>query len=165
VSVQNLPDEGLESVVEATPEERAALARDFKLPAIHALEGRFTLTGGPESVHVSGKVTARVEQVCVVTLEPFESAIEEEVDLDFASGDHLTPPEHLPSASGHEGEHDFDPPDEIVGGAIDLGAITAEFLALGLDPYPRKPGVAFEPAPESAAADSPFAALSRLRKS
>ena len=27
---------------------------------------------------------------------------------------------------------------------IDLGALAAEFLALGLDPYPRKPGVAFD---------------------
>ena len=49
-------------------------------------------------------------------------------------------------------------PDEIVNGQIDLGALTAEFLALGLDPYPRKPGVDFsyqDPADEK---DSPFAA-------
>ena len=39
--------------------------------------------------------------------------------------------------------HDYEPPDEIVNGQIDLGALTAEFLALGLDPYPRKPGVDF----------------------
>ena len=38
-----------------------------------------------------------------------------------------------------------DAPDPIVDGKIDLGALAAEFLALGLDPYPRKPGVAFAP--------------------
>ena len=40
---------------------------------------------------------------------------------------------------------DADIPDPIVGGRIDFGVLTAEFLALGLDPYPRKPGMAFEP--------------------
>ena len=48
-------------------------------------------------------------------------------------------------------------------GQIDLGALTAEFLALGLDPYPRKPGVDFsyqDPADEK---DSPFAALGKLK--
>ena len=38
-----------------------------------------------------------------------------------------------------------DPPEPIVNGAIDLGALAAEFLMLGLDPYPRKPGAVFEP--------------------
>ena len=34
-----------------------------------------------------------------------------------------------------------DAPDPIVDGKIDLGALAAEFMILGLDPYPRKPGV------------------------
>ena len=34
-------------------------------------------------------------------------------------------------------------PDEIMDGQIDLGALAAEFLVLGLDPYPRKPGADF----------------------
>ena len=33
-------------------------------------------------------------------------------------------------------------------GRIDLGQLAAEFLALGLDPYPRKPGVEFAPVVE-----------------
>ncbi len=37
-----------------------------------------------------------------------------------------------------------DPPDPIIDGKIDLGALAAEFFALGLDPYPRKPGVAVD---------------------
>ena len=86
VSVRHLPPEGLEVAVEATPEERAALAKDFKLEAIHALEGRFRLTGTAERVHVEGVVTARVGQICVVTLEPFDDVIEEEVKVDFAGG-------------------------------------------------------------------------------
>jgi hypothetical protein len=45
-----------------------------------------------------------------------------------------------------------------------LGALTAEFLALGLDPYPRKPGVDFSYKEDGDEADTPFAALRRLRK-
>ena len=42
---------------------------------------------------------------------------------------------------------------------IDLGAVVAEFLALGLDPYPRKPGVDFDFKDPADAEMSPFAAL------
>jgi hypothetical protein len=156
VSVEHLPEGGVEVVVEASPEERAALARDFKLPAIHALEGRFRLTGTPRRVHVAGVVKARVEQVCVVTLDPFEDSIEEEVEVDFAGG--------RAGASPGAGESaGFEPPDEIAGGHIDLGALTAEFLALGLDPYPRKPGADFSYEGQGEGPASPFAALKSLK--
>ena len=43
--------------------------------------------------------------------------------------------------------------------------LATEFLILGVDPYPRKPGVAFErPKPQSDAAGNPFAALAALQK-
>ena len=47
----------------------------------------------------------------------------------------------------------------MIDGRIDLGALAAEFFALGLDPYPRKPGAEFVAPPEPAPPDSPFAAL------
>jgi hypothetical protein len=156
VSVEHLPEGGVEVVVEATPEERAALAKDFKLPAIHALEGRFRLTGTPRRRAPAGAVRARVEQVCVVTLDPFEDDIEEEVEVDFAGAGARA------SAGDPEGPG-YEPPDEIAGGHIDLGALTAEFLALGLDPYPRKPGAAFSYEGEGDGTESPFAALKGLK--
>jgi len=57
---------------------------------------------------------------------------------------------------------DVEVPDPLIGGRIDFGALTAEFLALGLDPYPRKPGIAFEPVVVGEDA-GPFDALRRLR--
>ena len=54
---------------------------------------------------------------------------------------------------------DEDEPDPIIDGKIDLGALAAEFFALGLDPYPRKPGVSFESPEEAEATVSPFSAL------
>jgi hypothetical protein len=156
VSVERLPPEGLEETVVATPEECAALADDFKLPAIHSLSARFRLTGTPRRVQVVGRIEASITQICVVTLDPFDSILEEDVEVDFAA------PEHIGAeAPGHEGA---EPPDEIVSGRIDLGALTAEFLALGLDPHPRKPGVAFTPEAADDKPDSPFAALGKLKR-
>jgi hypothetical protein len=91
-----------------------------------------------------------------VTLEPFDASLEEEVDVDFAEAG------REPVAAAHE-DRDHEPPDEITGGRIDLGALTAEFLALGLDPYPRKPGAAFAFEGQDAKPDSPFAALKGLK--
>jgi Large ribosomal RNA subunit accumulation protein YceD len=120
-----------------------------------------------------------VTQVCVVTLEPFEHDVVEAVEVRFVAA----PPSPRVQGAGktrrrgaqdmdlappppavEEGEED--PPDVIVDGRIDLGSLAAEFLALGLDPYPRKPGAEFapvEPEPEPEA-ESPFAALEGLRK-
>ena len=60
---------------------------------------------------------------------------------------------------------DEDEPDPIIDGKIDLGALAAEFFALGLDPYPRKPGVVCSNRPKSREATiSPFSALASVRR-
>jgi uncharacterized metal-binding protein YceD (DUF177 family) len=156
VDVANVPPHGSLVHVVATEEECAALARDFKLPAIRALKGDYRLTGSAKGVHVAGTVTAEVSQICVVTLDEFDSILTEEVEVDFAESGGM-PPE--PPTEMHE----YEPPDEIVNGHIDLGALTAEFLALGLDPYPRKPGVDFEYKGDDER-ESPFAALGKLKR-
>jgi uncharacterized metal-binding protein YceD (DUF177 family) len=150
VAVGDLPPEGLDVTVEATPEERQALAAAFAIPAIHSLTGSFHLSGSLRRVEVTGNIEAEVDRTCVVTLEPFTTRLREAVEVTYA-------------APGMEASTAQDPPDEIVGGRIDLGALTAEFLALGLDPYPRKPGVDFAFEEPEAKPDTPFAALAKLR--
>jgi hypothetical protein len=60
---------------------------------------------------------------------------------------------------------DEDEPDPVIDGKIDLGALAAEFFALGLDPYPRKPGaILLEERSNSDSIDSPFAALAQRVK-
>jgi uncharacterized metal-binding protein YceD (DUF177 family) len=151
LQVSDIPEAGLDVTVEADSKEREAFAREFRLPAVHALTATFHVTGTPRRVHVSGRVDARVEQICVVTLDPFENEVHEDVEVDFA-------------ASGPTAAQGEDPPDEIVGGTVDLGALTAEFLALGLDPHPRKPGAGFSFEAAEDRAPSPFAALEKLKR-
>jgi hypothetical protein len=60
-----------------------------------------------------------------------------------------------------------DLPETFTGDTIDVGAFVAEFAAMGLDPYPRKPGVEFEPHIENSGRTdrkpSPFAVLRELK--
>ncbi len=146
--------------VEATAEECRALAADLALPAIRRLVARYRLTGSGERVRVAGRITAEIEQTCVVSLDSFPLTIDEDVVVEFAASDPRRPP---PDAAEIELSADHDLPEELVGDRIDLGTVTAEFLALALDPYPRKPGVAFDAPDGAPASDSPFAQLASLR--
>ncbi|MGO4705385.1 DUF177 domain-containing protein [Microvirga sp. 2MCAF38] len=158
IDVRHLPPRGLAQRLEATPDECRALAEDFKLAAIRSLIGDYTISKTGKGVRVTGRITADVTQICVVSLDPFDSVIEEDVEIDFADTD-TRQPEHAVEVS------EYDPPDEIVNGRVDIGALTAEFLALGLDPYPKKPGVNFDEKTAREGEESPFAALEKLKKS
>jgi uncharacterized metal-binding protein YceD (DUF177 family) len=110
---------------------------------------------------LSGRFDARVEQVCGVTLDPFEQDISGEIDVRLVPAG--SP--NAPADDAVEAEHDPnapEPPDVLSGDAIDLAAYVVEHLALEIDPFPRKPGAAFEyEAPP--AEESPFAVLQKLK--
>ncbi|HEY2758922.1 MAG TPA: DUF177 domain-containing protein, partial [Pseudolabrys sp.] len=57
-----------------------------------------------------------------------------------------------------------EPPEPLMNGKVDLGALAAEFLILGIDPYPRKAGVQFAPPKAEDGGEHPFAALESLKK-
>ena len=152
VRIDRLRKDHSEVLVEATPEECQALATDFKIPAIRELVGRFRVSGPSARLTVTGTVTAMVTQICTVSLDPFESAVSEPVEVAFTDTDILV---------GTDAE-EADVPDPIVGNRIDFGTLTAEFLALGLDPYPRRPGIAFTPVTEDDEAGA-FGVLRPLR--
>jgi len=160
VRVDALPRGGQNMTIEASPSEREALASLYKIPAIAALTATLRLEReGQDGVRASGAVHGELTQTCVVSLEPFAATVDEDIDVRF------TPRSEADSARGPKGETetfsiaDEDEPDPIIEGKIDVGALAAEFFALGLDPYPRKPGVEFVALAESPPAHSPFAAL------
>lgn len=171
VNVDEIPEGGLDISIAADAATLRALAAADDLPNIGRLEADFHVvprTG--RRFNVSGEMRANVTQICGVSLEAFDSDIVEPIDVDFSMPADVKPthgagsrgiPESLEAVVGTEP----DPPDTIVGGKIDLGVLMCEFLALGLDPFPRKPGIVFEPPnpPDAAEADSPFGALRKLK--
>ena len=109
-------------------------------------------------MHVTGTVSAQAGQTCVVTLEPLDSVVEEPVDLLFTPQAAEVPAEEVSLRADEE------PPEPLVDGRVDLGAIATEFLLLGLDPYPRKPGAQFAAPQVDTGGAHPFAALEALKK-
>jgi hypothetical protein len=165
VTVAQIPDTGLHRDIAADPTTREAMAVIAGLRDISSARASFDLmpqSGG--QVHVTGRVEARIGQTCVVTLEPIESEIDEAVDLIFAPATQIA---HLVDAADDaaEGEGNAEePPEPFENGIIDLGRLATDVLYLAVDPYPRKPGVVFQPQvaahdPE----DHPFAALRALQ--
>ncbi len=151
----------VEHVIVASEAERAALAARLGLPGVALLRGVFVLhheQGGVIAAELH--MTARVEQVCVVSLEPFAADVEERSALRFVPASHFAEAEAL-----ELDELSLEGPDEIpyAGDVIDLGEALAEQLALALEPYPRKPGAAL---PEAAFDDvvTPFSVLAARRR-
>ncbi len=165
VSVRAIPDSGLTMTIDATPEECQALQELAGVVAISRLQARFDLVPKGPAIRVQGVVSANVTQLCSVTLDPFEATLDEPIELVFMPqanvdawiASHRTRPDHDLACTD-------DPPDVIVDGKIDLGAAAAEFLVLGLPPYPRKPGVDFLPEPEDDEPSPLAAALAQWKK-
>jgi len=147
----------------AGPAECAALAKRLGLADLTQLSAVVTLErmlGG--LIHVTGRLEADVVQTCVVTLVDFPSHVEDSFAIDFGNA-----PAEFGPGHGNEIELDpnFDPPEPIEGGIIDLGELVTQYLALALDPHPRAPGATLDPTLGGAevAETSPFAVLKNLK--
>ena len=165
VETDRLGPEGLKLTVEATPEERQALAGRFDLLAVDSLTAEVEVAGEPDGVsfRLQGRLRADVVQSCVVTLDPVPAHIEEAFERVYVPGRPVAaargPLETWVDPSNEE------PAEPLIEGRIDVGEAIAEELGLALDPYPRRPGASL---PEDfgpdrrKGEDSPFAGLKRL---
>lgn len=171
----------LRTTISASPQERKDLARRLRVDSVDSLEAQLVLKRDPKNmiVHVAGDLHAKVTQSCVVTLEPMEQKIETSVDGWYADPDavvSLTKARRDRQSRGTDSEfpvlEEKDDPEAIVNGEIDLGELVTQYLALAIDPYPRKEGAdsGLEQADESGAKppkirQNPFAALKNWKKS
>lgn len=153
VSVARLPAKGMQVTIEADADQRAALAAIHGLIRVDRLSAELDITGWrKDGMRVEGRLSAGVVQRCVVTLEPVEETVEEEISgLFLPEGSRLAVPKG--SEEGEiildaEGE---DSPETFTGDAVDVGQLVEEFFALGLNPYPRRPGAELPSAAEGEA--------------
>jgi len=143
---------------------RAAMAADLGLLAVHAFvfEGEL-LPVGRQDYTLHARLSARVDQACIVTLTPVPARIEETVARRYLH-DFIVP-------DGEETEMPEDDSAEPLPEVIDVGAVAMEALSLALPLYPRNPGAAlgevvFGPQGAEPMADDevkPFASLAALR--
>lgn len=118
--------------IDADAQERAALAKRFDLIGIERLTGSFTIRRDAVGIVAEGRVAAAVTQACSITGDPLSATVDEPVALRFV------PEDEAGQDEVELGDSDIDviPYD---GGAIDLGEVAAETMALALDPFPRGP--------------------------
>ena len=177
VSLQSIGDSGAAIRIEADAAERARLSERFGLLGLDSLSAVLHLTAeeGGTLFRLEGTMAAEVIQACSVTLKPLKSRIEGPLERHYTTAE-----ERESEPAGEDFDIDAEePPEQIIGGKIDLGEAVAEQLALELPPFPRKPGIDFadySAGPENSDVSSdggeenihpaggPFAALTELRK-
>jgi uncharacterized metal-binding protein YceD (DUF177 family) len=142
--------------------ERRGIAQRLGLGGIDCLEAHVAISRTGPVVRAEGRISAALEQSCVVTGERVAAHVDEPFALLFMPEPEIARPDEEIEL----GEEDCDTV-FYDGAAIDLGSAIADTLALSLDPYPRsasadaalkEAGVLTE---EQA---SPFAALAALKK-
>jgi Large ribosomal RNA subunit accumulation protein YceD len=162
IPAASVPRTGQTNVLRVSVAQCDAIAAFLDIPSVESLDATVTITparGG--SFHVTGEVRASVHQLCGVSLEPFSTAIHEQIDVRLAPDDRL---ETVVKKEVERTLQDEDPPEPLTNGMIDIGALAVEALALGLDPYPRKPGIKTPVMGDNDVSESPFAALAALKK-
>ena len=159
IRVEDVPELGRHVELSADESTRARLAEAAGVNDLTRMHATFDVRRhGGAGLHVVGEISATVRQTCVVTLDPVLNEVIEAVDLVFAPAGPGTGPA-IPMGLDAE-----EPPEPMSDGVVDLGAVATEFLVLGIDPYPRKPGAAFELPEGPHREESPFAPLARWKK-
>lgn len=168
VSVHSLPVKGIKVHICANQQELAHLAKNHDLIEVKLYEGEFhILPWKKRGVRVQGSLRAHVIQACVITLEPLENILHENIDVVFV-------PENSkfvkPKTSEETSELFLDAegpdiPEVFYDDKIDIGALMEEFFELSIDHYPRKEGISMDIIKTSENTEeklSPFSVLKKL---
>jgi uncharacterized metal-binding protein YceD (DUF177 family) len=164
----DLSEAGYEARIVPDAKDLARLAEWVEVQVIEKFEGIVELRRqGRDRFLYEADLEVDVVQSCVVTLEPVTSHISRH----FHRVLHLIPNVHRFADKGGAvtiDAGDDDAPEEIARSRYDLAGPLLEEFVLAIDPYPRRPGVAFElpnagQEPESAKPENPFAVLKVLK--
>ncbi len=153
---------GMDLHVAPDADARAEIALLLDLEGLETLEADLTFRRWLDGAVFEGRWSAGIVQLCGVSLDAFPTTLGGAFRIRVVPAGSA----NAPGADGGEVVIDpeaEDPPDVLEDELIDVGAYLVEHLALEIDPFPRKPGVAFE-APAEPAAPSPFDALKRLKE-
>jgi uncharacterized metal-binding protein YceD (DUF177 family) len=160
-NVTSIPAGGFDGERRATEAERAAIAKVLELLKLDGLAAHYrikSVSGG--GYRLWGRLTADVEQACVVTLDPVAAKIDAPFDVEFRP--------KVETADNDEDASVLAGPDVDVleRGIVPVGRIVFETLSASLDPYPRRPDAEFtwrDPQAGEPEKSNPFAALSKLK--
>jgi len=163
VEVADIPTDGIEGCIEASPSERAALVSRLDLEALDALRLAYTVKPlNRGRFLLSGHWRAEVTQTCGVTLEPIAHQFDESISIEF------WPQEVWDRYIRDSGEIALDPDEEtpelVANGIIDPGQLLEQLLIVALPQFPRRDNAALTWEEEVTRPESPFAVLKDLPK-
>lgn len=168
VEVEQLDPDGESLSISATPDERQILADRLGLASLDRLDADASLKRleDSQSVELAVHLSADLSQSCVITLDPIAQHIDERFRLVY------TPPvvQDAQADAVIVAIDQDDPPEPLIDGKIDIGAVVEEHLVLSIEPYPKKNGAILDDKYRSVAGDgddrpdNPFAALSVLKE-
>lgn len=155
VTVATIRPGGETLTLSPTEAEAAALARRLGVEAVRGLVAEVTVKArGKGVVSARGRLRARLDRLCVVSLAPLEEAIDErftvlfrpEAESEAGAGADHGPGKVAAAEVALDAEADDEEP--YAGGVIDIGEHVAQTLALVLDPWPRAEGASLPPQEE-----------------
>jgi uncharacterized metal-binding protein YceD (DUF177 family) len=159
-NLSHLSEAGHTAECDATPEECARIAAWAQIEAVGRFRARIDLKRlGPARFSFRATLEAEIVQACVVTLEPVEARLALDVARTLQLVRTLRPVDDFTLDGGDDAEEEIDNP------RFNLAGPLLEEFSLAIDPYPHRPGVAFEaPADAQAGPENPFARLKVLKK-
>lgn len=138
----------------------AALARFAGLLRVESFDALVDLKKlSPNRFRLDFTLDTAIVQSCVVTLVEVPARIELRFDREL----HFAGASRPGAETEVEVPLDDDLPEEIDSLHYDLAAPLIEEFVLAINPYPRTPGVEFQPPEGEGATESPFAVLKGLK--
>ncbi|KGB27804.1 hypothetical protein GS16_01495 [Candidatus Liberibacter solanacearum] len=143
VSIQSVP---INMKIEANGLDCQKLAEEWDVLSVDNLCADVKLSSWKKGgIRLSGKVCAAIVQACVITLDPLLLQIEESLGCIFvpSSSKFLYPNGDTSGKKSVVEVRELDILPFSKDGIIDIGAVVADFIAVAIDPYPKKEGILF----------------------
>ena len=155
-----VPEAGLERRRTVSADDCRALAETLAVSAIDSMSATYRISAKSSGRYrLDGRITARVVQPCVVTLDPVTQTIDEPLSFE------LWPADQIPKEERTEVEVDLDDaPEPYSGTTLPVGRLVYEVLAAAIEPFPRSENAELDAtATPEPAKQSPFAVLATLK--
>jgi uncharacterized metal-binding protein YceD (DUF177 family) len=169
LDLSKVSKEGRELTLALTPETAEELAKACGIEAVSKLSGNLLVRPWRKTgFSVRGSFEAQIIQLCVVTLEPVQETVAEDIERFFLPAEEMQQIEEKTLDEIELYFDESDPPDPLDGTTLDLLSILSEQLLLAKSPYPKAEGANLPAAEKSdmeaeEEAAKPFAALKVLK--
>jgi len=137
----------------ATPAQCDKIAARFEIPKVKSLSARVQAILDGDLLRLSGHLNAKLERICVASLEHFDETLDTDFEALFS--------ENAPLIKDGEMKDDVEPIDR---GRLDIFEIVAEQVGLNMNPFPRCPEASGDYIEDGGNTHHPFANLKNLIK-